>query len=117
MLVNSIFSFSHLVFHPFKDELQCWRQSYPPPPPFRANALNLNQPRILYFVLTFNILPHDIILDWSKLKILADKINVTEKMLFVLGRVRNIAEKKKMLVTSIFSFSDNVFESFLYQGR
>ena len=48
-------------------------------------------------------LPNDKILDWSKFKALAeDKINV---------------EKKKMLVTSIFSFSQNVFKSLLSQGR
>ena len=48
------------------------------------------------------------ILDWSKLKALAeDKIKVIEKMNYGLGRV---------VVTSIFSFSQNVFKSFLSQG-
>ena len=39
-------------------------------------------------------LPSNIILDWSKLKAFAhDKINVTEKMKFSLGRVENIVGK------------------------
>ena len=38
--------------------------------------------------------PNDKILDWSKLKALADeKMNVTEKLNFVLGRVENIVGK------------------------
>ena len=38
----------------------------------------------------FNSLPNDKLLDWSKLKAIADvKINVTEKLKFVLGRVEN----------------------------
>ena len=31
--------------------------------------------------------------------------------------VDNLREKEKMLVTSIFSFSQNVFNRFLFQGR
>ena len=51
-------------------------------------------------------------LDKSKLKAFADdKINVTEKLKFVLGRVENI-----VLVTSIFFFSHNVFKRLLIQG-
>ena len=52
-------------------------------------------------------LPNDTFLDLSKLKAFADdKINVTEKLKFILGQV-----------TSIFSFSHNVFKSLLFQGR
>ena len=44
--------------------------------------------------LSFNFLPDDKILDWSKLKAFADeKINETEKMKFVFGRVENIVGK------------------------
>ena len=65
---------------------------------------------------TFNSLPNDI-LDWSKLKAFTnDKINLTENFKFGLGRVENIVEKEKMLVTRIFSFSHNVFKSPLFQG-
>ena len=40
---------------------------------------------------SFNSLPNDKFLDWSKLKALADdKINVTKKLKFILGRVENI---------------------------
>ena len=38
-------------------------------------------------------LPNNKILDWSKLKAYADKINVTEKLQFLLGRVENIVGK------------------------
>ena len=41
-------------------------------------------------------LPNDKILDQSKLKAFADnKINVTEKLKFVLGRVENIVGKEE----------------------
>ena len=41
-----------------------------------------------------NSLPHDKILDWFKLKAFADdKIKVTEKLKFVLGRVENTVRK------------------------
>ena len=43
----------------------------------------------------FNLLPNKI-LDWSKLKALADKkIKVTEKMKFILERVENITRKEE----------------------
>ena len=42
----------------------------------------------------FNFLPNDKISDWSKLKEFADdKIDVTEKLKFVLGRKENIVRK------------------------
>ena len=41
-----------------------------------------------------NSLPNGKFLDWSRLKALADdKINVTEKLKFVFGRVENIVGK------------------------
>ena len=44
-----------------------------------------------------------------------DKINVDEKFNFCLGRVENILKKKEeMLVTSIFSFSYNIFKTPLF---
>ena len=46
------------------------------------------------FLSTFDFLQNDKILDWSKLKAFADdKIYVTEKLKFILGRIENIAEK------------------------
>ena len=66
----------------------------------------------------FNSLQNGKILDWSKLKAFADnKIIGAEKLNFVLGKVETLCEKKKMVVTSIFSFSNNVFKSCLLQGR
>ena len=57
-------------------------------------------------------------MDWSKLKAFADdKSNLNEKLKFVLGRVETMLEKEKMLVTSIFSFSNNVFKRLLFEGR
>ena len=42
----------------------------------------------------FNPFPHDKFLDWPKLKAFADnKLNVAEKLNFVLGRVKNIVGK------------------------
>ena len=53
----------------------------------------------------FNSLPHDMTLDWSKLKEFADdKINVMVKLKYVLERVENIWENEKMLVTKGFSY-------------
>ena len=56
-----------------------------------------------------NSLPNDKILDWSKLKAFADdEINVINKLKFVSERIESILGKREMLVTSIFSFSENV---------
>ena len=43
-----------------------------------------------------------------------DKINVNEEMKFILGRAENIVGKGENLVTSIVSFSHNVFEKLLH---
>ena len=53
------------------------------------------------------------------MKAFADnKINETQKSEFVLCRVENIVgRKEKMLVTSIFSFTHNVFKRPLPEGR
>ena len=60
-------------------------------------------------------LPNNKILDWSKLKAFADnKIKVTEGMEFVLKMQKIFWEKEKMLVTSIFPFSYNVFKTLLF---
>ena len=42
----------------------------------------------------FNSLPNDKTLDWSELKAFADpKLNLTEKLKFILGKVENIVGK------------------------
>ena len=47
-------------------------------------------------VLGFSPLPHDKILDWSKLKAFADdKISVNEKLKFGFGKVENIVGKEE----------------------
>ena len=46
--------------------------------------------------MAFNSLPNKKILDWSKLKAIADDIvNVNEKLKFVLRRVENIVGKRE----------------------
>ena len=58
----------------------------------------------------FNSQPDSKISDWSKFKALADdKINVTKKLKFVLGRVENIVGKGEN------AGYHNVFKSFLIQ--
>ena len=60
--------------------------------------------------------PNDKILDWSKFKALADdKINETQKLKNAFGWVENILGKEEMLVTSTFSFFQNVFKSLVLQ--
>ena len=55
---------------------------------------NAGDQHFLLFPQFFNSLPHNKILDWSKLKAFADdKLNATEKLKFVLGRVENIVGK------------------------
>ena len=60
----------------------------------------------------FDSLPNDKILDWYKLKALADdEIIVTPKLKFVLRSIENIVGKGEMLVSSTFSFTHNVFKA------
>ena len=62
-------------------------------------------------------LPNDKILDWSKLKAFADdKINVTEKLKFVLKRVENILGKGENAGYRHFLFSNYVFKRLYIQG-
>ena len=63
----------------------------------------------------FNPLPNNKILDLSKFKEHADnKINVTQKLKSVMGRVENILGKGENAVTSIFFFSQNVCKRLLF---
>ena len=57
------------------------------------------------------------ILDWSKLKAIADdKVNVTEKLKFVLGRVENIVGKGEKCWLPAFScFSTMFSKGFWYR--
>ena len=59
-----------------------------------GNSSDLNQSKILIFCRQFNSLPNNKIYGLSKSKALADdKINVSEKLKFDLGRVENIVGK------------------------
>ena len=67
----------------------------------------------------FNPLPDDKIVDWSKLKQIADdnlKFEENGRKLF--KPVENtVGKKENLLVTSNFSFSHSVFKGFVSQGR
>ena len=65
--------------------------SNPQPPDHESDTLKIELP---CWVGLLNSLPHNKILDRSKLKAFADdKLNATEKLKFVLGRVENIVGK------------------------
>ena len=64
-----------------------------------------------------NSLPNDTILDWSKFKAFADdKINVTEKLKFVLVRVENIVEKGENAGYQHFLLFPQCFPKSPYMG-
>ena len=72
----------------------------------------------VYLKYDINSLPNNKFLDLSKLKAFADgKIEMSEIVRFLLGRVEKIVVKEKMLVNSIFSSSHNVFKRLFSQGR
>ena len=64
-----------------------------------------------------NSLPHNKILDWSNLKAFADdKINVTEKMKFLLERVENIVRKGENAGYQHFLLFPQCFQKVSYTG-
>ena len=72
--------------------------------------LNCEENYCLFYI--FNSLPNNKIL-----KAFADdKINVSQIMISVFDRVENIVVMEKMLVTSIFTFSHNIFKKLLSWG-
>ena len=65
----------------------------------------------------FNSLPNDKILDWSKFKGLADdKINVTQNLKFVLGRIENILGKEENAGYQYFLLSPQCFQNACFSG-
>ena len=77
----------------------------------------MNLPSANAFTLFYS-LPNDKILDWSKFKAFADiKIKELKMMILVLIGLKTLLDKEKMLVTSIFSFTLNVFKRSFTQGR
>ena len=65
----------------------------------------------------FNSLPHEKILDWSKLKAFADdKIKVTEKLKFVLGRVENTVGKGENAGYQHFLLFPQCFQKASFSG-
>ena len=59
-------------------------------------------------------------MDWSKLKASKDdKLNMTEKLKYVMGRVKKkkkLLKKEKMLVSSIFLFFQQCFQKASFWG-
>ena len=113
MVVMSNFSFSHNVFKNCL-LLMCQNEYLWSKGLTHFNIYFVNS----WYLLFFNPIPNDKILNQSKLKAFADsKMNLTKKLKFAFEKVENIVGKKeKMLVTSIFSFSNNVFKRLLTQG-
>ena len=67
--------------------------------------------------MTFNSSPNDKILDRTKLRVFADdKINLAKMIILATFILKTLWEKEKMLVASIFFFSQNVFKIHLPQG-
>ena len=65
---------------------------------------------VMRLMSSVNSLPNDKIMALTKSKASADdKCNVAKMMIFVFDSSEKLWEKEKMLVTSIFSFSHNVF--------
>ena len=67
---------------------------------------------------TLNSLPKDKFFDWSKLKALADnKIKITEKSKFLLGRVENIVVKGENAGGQHFLLFPHCFQkAFFFKG-
>ena len=64
-----------------------------------------------------NCSPYEKILDQSKFKAFADnKINVTKKLKFVLGRVENIVGKRENAGYQHFLFFPHCFQKASYPG-
>ena len=113
--------FTHLDnFRPFSSNLKL----------SSAHSFSLEESKICCLVMDYiscngiilvhelNSLPNNKILDKSKLKAFADNNIISAKMMiFVSDRVENIVGKEKMLVTSIFSYSHNVFKRILSLGH
>ena len=66
--------------------------------------------------MSFNPLQNGRIVDWTKLKVYADdkKCNLGTEIHFGMGRKNIVWKKEKMLDSSIFSFSHNVFRCFFF---
>ena len=65
----------------------------------------------------FNCLPNDKNLDWSKLKTFADdKLNLTENLKFVLGKVENIVGKGENAGYQHFLLFPQCFQKAFFTG-
>ena len=109
--LTSIFSFSHNVFYPIKEKKKHFMSHIFFV--FSANASNLVKSKILLWG-NESTLPNNKIFNWSKFQAFADHKILAIHKLYCVGRAQNNVGKGEMLVTSIFSFSQNVFKSLLF---
>ena len=81
-----------------------------------ANAFNLDQSEFLSFSKELT-LPNDKILDWSKLKVIADdKIHVTQKLILVLKWVENIVGRRENAGYHYFPLFPQCFQKLCLSG-
>ena len=114
MLVNSIFSFSHNVFYSIKDRNYHSCYIY-----FGiCKCFQFEQGQIFVIWEWVNPLQINKIFNWSKSKAFVDdKINVTEKLKFVLVKVENIVGKGEIAGYQHFLLYTQCFKNFFFQVR
>ena len=72
---------------------------------YKISALHFVSKLYEDFQTGFNSVPNNKFIEWSQSKAIQDnKLNVTENLKFVMGRVENLVGKGQTLVTSIFPF-------------
>ena len=80
------------------------------------NFLHVKRPSHI-MVQSANSLPNDKILDWSKLKTLADdKIKVTEELNFVLGKRKHFWKRRNCSLRAISPFLTVCSKGFFYMS-
>ena len=82
-----------------------------------ANAFNLDQSEILSPDERVNSLPNDTFINWSKLKAFADdKLNLAEKLKFVLKGIENIEGKGENAGYQHFLVFPQCFQMVFFSG-
>ena len=78
-----------------------------------------NKKTISTFDDPINSLPNDKFVDWSKLKAFADdKINVSEKLKFVVGWVeKHCGKRRKCWLPAFYPFPTMFLKDFFFKGR
>ena len=122
MLVTSIFSFYH---HAFKKPLiqGCYKSGLSGKESLEKQHWEKRNAGNQHFLLTqcffahLTLKPNDKILDWSKLKAIADdKIKVLKMIFFFFDRVENIVEKGENAGYQHFLLFPQCFQTDFYPG-